>query len=325
MILLITNKADVHPNPVIDYFNQHNIPFFRLNTECLLTDYTFEYQLNNSHSDIHIRCVHNNLKCRVSEITAVWERRPKTPNELFYTDTENINEHNLKEATGFLNDLRYYLKDIPSIGSIQNDDIAQAKILQYKYALECGLNVPSTIIANTKKAIVDFAKHHNELILKPIKSCGIQTGEEEYIFYSTKLSIDTLDDLPDETFSQTLNFIQEYIPKQFELRITIVGKKLFAVKIDTQHLDDLEGKVDWRQADDEHIKYSDYSLPTEIEDKLLMLLDKLGLNFGCIDMIVSHDGSYTFLECNPNGQWLWLEIVVKQDISGAIAEWLVKQ
>ncbi len=39
MILIITNKEDVHPTPVIQYLRQKEYPFFRLNTEALLTDY----------------------------------------------------------------------------------------------------------------------------------------------------------------------------------------------------------------------------------------------------------------------------------------------
>lgn len=38
MILIITNKEDVHPTPV-KYLRQKEYPFFRLNTEALLTDY----------------------------------------------------------------------------------------------------------------------------------------------------------------------------------------------------------------------------------------------------------------------------------------------
>ena len=31
------------------------------------------------------------------------------------------------------------------------------------------------------------------------------------------------------------------------------------------------------------------------------------LNFGCFDVVVSKSGQPVFLECNPNGQWLWVE------------------
>jgi glutathione synthase/RimK-type ligase-like ATP-grasp enzyme len=50
----------------------------------------------------------------------------------------------------------------------------------------------------------------------------------------------------------------------------------------------------------------------------------LDLNFGCFDFIVDENDNVFFLECNSNGQWLWIEEDTGMDISGAIAEWLIK-
>jgi hypothetical protein len=83
MILIITNKEDIHPTPVIELLNKKGIRFFRLNTEALLTDYVFNWYCNASGCDFWIKNVLNNLECRGSEITTVWERRPEAPNELF--------------------------------------------------------------------------------------------------------------------------------------------------------------------------------------------------------------------------------------------------
>ncbi len=41
MVLIFTNKEDAHPNLVIDYLYEWGVPFFRLNTEELLTEYSF--------------------------------------------------------------------------------------------------------------------------------------------------------------------------------------------------------------------------------------------------------------------------------------------
>lgn len=44
------------------------------------------------------------------------------------------------------------------------------------------------------------------------------------------------------------------------------------------------------------------------------------INFGCFDFIVTLDNDYVFLECNPNGQWLWIELATGYDISKVIAK-----
>ena len=56
---------------------------------------------------------------------------------------------------------------------------------------------------------------------------------------------------------------------------------------------------------------------------LIPVMAGMGLNFGCFDFIVTPSGEYVFLECNPNGQWLWVELETGLPISQAIAEFLI--
>jgi hypothetical protein len=50
-----------------------------------------------------------------------------------------------------------------------------------------------------------------------------------------------------------------------------------------------------------------YQLPEEIELKILRFMRRMGLVFGSLDMIVTPEGEYIFLEVNEQGQFLWLE------------------
>lgn len=45
----------------------------------------------------------------------------------------------------------------------------------------------------------------------------------------------------------------------------------------------------------------------------------LGLFSGSFDLIVDRDGQYWFLECNQDGQWSWLDVVVDGAIADAFA------
>jgi glutathione synthase/RimK-type ligase-like ATP-grasp enzyme len=130
--------------------------------------------------------------------------------------------------------------------------------------------------------------------------------------------------IPEEAFSQTVSFVQEYVSKSFELRVTIVGEDVFTARIDNQELEEDKGKVDWRQGYDSGLRLSEFLLPETIKDKCLTLVHALGLNFGCIDLIVRPDGEYIFLECNPNGQWLWVELETGMKISKSIARFLTE-
>ncbi len=48
-------------------------------------------------------------------------------------------------------------------------------------------------------------------------------------------------------------------------------------------------------------------LPDDIALKVRAFMRRMGLWFGCLDMIIQPDGTYVFLEINPNGQWLWIQ------------------
>ena len=322
MILIITNKEDVHPTPVINILKKRNIQVFRLNTECLLTDYEFTWWNNSVVTKFIIYNKKTGLKLDEDNLKVVWDRRPELPKELLVEGNETINQHNLKEAAGFLRFLRSYISDIPSIGSIIYDNFADSKMQQLLYAISVGFIVPHTCFSNRRSDILGMAKDYDDVVLKSIESDGFIDGDfnKEYTFYSQKVSYEDIANAPIEAFIQTASYVQEYIPKAFELRVTVVAKKVFACKIESQHLADGEGKIDWRQGYEHGLRYEPYDLPEDIVQKCIRFLDKMRLNFGAFDFIVTPSGEFVFLECNPNGQWLWIEMETGLNISEAIAD-----
>ena len=321
MILVITNKEDVHPTPVIEILNKRNIPVFRLNTESLLTDYEFCWWNDSDNTHFYITNRQTGLRLDEVNLTTVWDRRLEKPSELPINGTEAINKHNLEEAVGFLRFLRSYIANKPSLGSIKFDGLASSKMEQMRIALLVGLNVPNTCFSNCQENIIAMAKQFDELVLKPIDSNGVwnEEDEQEYVFYTQKVFSEAIMSAPKEAFTQTVSFVQNYIPKAFELRVTVVAGKVFCCKIESQHLADDCGRIDWRQGDDKGLKYSPFTLPDDISQKCLQFLRLMKLNFGAFDFIVTPSGEYVFLECNPNGQWLWIELETGMKISEAIA------
>jgi len=69
--------------------------------------------------------------------------------------------------------------------------------------------------------------------------------------------------------------------------------------------------------------YSSFTLPNDIEEFCIGLLKHFNLNYGAIDMIVTPDGEFVFLEINPNGQWGWIEGLTNMPISDEIITRLV--
>ena len=321
MILIFTNKADAHPTEVIKYLNSWGVPVFRFNTEALLSDYEFRWWCNNDECDFYIKNIKNKLELYGHEITAIWDRRPFEPEELpVKNDDENINTFILQEAMGFLRFVRFYLRNIYSIGSIVGDRPASSKMLQLAIARELGVKIPETVIANTKNAFKDLLCKYKDISIKSIEADGFFTDHgTEYVFYSRKAMSSDILAQPVESFSRTACFLQNYVDKKYELRITVCNRDVIACKIDSQCLDDDKGKIDWRQGYDYGLKQEIIDIPEKIKEFCISFLKELHLNFGCFDFIVTPEEEYVFLECNPNGQWLWIELATGYDISKIIA------
>lgn len=327
MILIVTNKEDIHPTPVIEHLERMGVPFFRLNTESLLSDYDFEWTCQYSNGDdFHIQNIHTGLEAYGHDINSVWERRPLVPSELRCLNREEINRHNIMEAHGFLSFLLYYLEDRFCLGHHLYDRSASSKMLQLKIARKLGMMIPDTCFANNKSAIEAFCGKYEKIGIKSIVNDNIWFNDDgiEHILYTQAITADDLIKLDEQSFSQTVSYLQNYIDKAFELRITVVDSHIFACKIDSQIMGKRFGQVDWRQGLDFDMSHSKYNLPAHIADFCKTFLQKLHLNFGCFDFIVTPEGKYVFLECNSNGQWLWIEHETGMEISRCIAETLMR-
>ncbi|HWN70612.1 MAG TPA: hypothetical protein VNM90_23390, partial [Haliangium sp.] len=114
---------------------------------------------------------------------------------------------------------------------------------------------------------------------------------------------------------------QARVPKQVELRITVAGESVLAAEIHSQSTK--RTQIDWRHYDQGHTPYRAHALPDEIRRACLALVARLGLRFGAIDMIVTPDDRYVFLEINPSGQWMWIENETGLPISDAVCDTLL--
>ena len=326
MVLIFTNKSDTHPTNVIKHLVSWGVPTFRLNTECLLSDYEFCWWCDERGSDFYVRSIKNGLELYGHQITAIWDRRPKEPHMLTikYKD-KKTNKFLRQEASGFLKFLRYYLRNVYSIGSIVEDRTASSKMLQLSIAEKLGMRIPHTIFSNSKNSFLPLLQKYKDISLKSIDASGFFTNDgKEYVFYSRKAKSSEIIAKPEEAFKQTACFLQNYIEKKYELRITVCNKDVVACKIDSQFLDNDKGKIDWRQGYDYGLEQKIVDIPNKIKKFCITFLQKMHINFGCFDFIVTPDNDYVFLECNPNGQWLWIELTTGYDISKIIAKNLAK-
>ena len=323
-ILILTDKGDMHPTSVINLLNERNIPFFRLNTEDLMVDYDFAWHhYSGSKPDFFIKDRINGKIVWGHEIHSVWYRRPGHPKQLLFSINKEIDRHNTLESKQFFIYLMHYLTDIYSIGNHLFDKRANSKMVQSKIATELGMKIAPTCISNVKDEIVSFSSEFKYTSLKCLRDHWMKTEDGKvYDLCTQKVESPKLALQPEEAFSQTVVFAQQYIEKKYELRITVMGPHVFTCKLDSQALTPLTGSVDWRQGYDYGLKHEMIETPLHIESFCKQYLHKLQLNFGCFDFIVTPDDDYVFLECNPNGQWGWIEDECDVPMSEAMVDCL---
>lgn len=197
-------------------------------------------------------------------------------------------------------------------------DMARAdyKPVQLTLAEAVGLSVPATLITNDPDEARPFVTVVGRAVYKPLAGSGIAEEGVHKLVYTNMVTEDDIDD----SVRDTAHLFQAWMPKAYEVRLTVVDHQLFAVRIDG---DSVAAQVDWR-TDYPSLSYSVVEVPDAIRRRVRQLVHRLRLRFGALDFIVGPDGTWTFLEINPNGQWAWLQDATGLPIAAAIADALVK-
>lgn len=182
---------------------------------------------------------------------------------------------------------------------------AENKALQVAVARRCRLAVPETLITNSPDLIRDFLEAHRSegVIAKPFSPTVWQAPDEEFVGRAARLTPDLLPD--DRALRACPMIFQQYIAKEFEVRVTCFGRVLVGAKLDSQT--HKSSQVDWRGCAPRRLNVQPIDLPDQVRKQCIGLLRLLGLKFGCIDMVVTPAGEWVFLEINQMGQFLWLE------------------
>ncbi len=181
---------------------------------------------------------------------------------------------------------------------------SKSKPLQLREAARVGLPIPPTLFSNDPERIRGFIRSNpGGTIYKPFMTAQWRNddGDTAFLFTAT---VDE-DDLPDDEYLRlSPGIFQPRIEKSHELRVTFIGQHTFVARLDSQSVE--AAQVDWR-AGTRTIATTRGELPPAVEGRCRALLDRLGLVFACVDLIVTPAGEHVFIEVNQMGQFLWLE------------------
>ena len=92
------------------------------------------------------------------------------------------------------------------------------------------------------------------------------------------------------------------IQKKIEIRSFYLVDRFYSMAIFSQK--NKKTSTDYRKYDSEiPNRMIPYELPSNIEDMLIRIYEKVGLNTGSADIIVDEENNFYFLEINPVGQF----------------------
>lgn len=206
--------------------------------------------------------------------------------------------------------------DVRWVNDVDAHVRAARKPGQLRLAAECGLRIPATTITNSPEQVLAFFDRHPRVVYKTLSSFVMPPDR---IIFTTEID---RREVAESHASLRLapGIFQEYVDKDHELRVTIIGSKVLVARIDSQA--HAATRIDWRRSQGCDM-YSIGEMSPAGSERLLEFHRRAGLTFAAYDLIVTPDGDEVFLECNPGGQWLWLENELGLDISGALAEILL--
>lgn len=309
-VLVLTGPYDTTADYVVDELNHRGRPVFRCNPGEFPGTLSLAARLETGWTG-YLRLADRELG--LDEVACVYYRRP-TAFEFPAHLSDEERRWALREARaglgGVISALPRWLNHPGDISR------AEYKPLQLALAQAAGLGIPPTLITNEPAQARAFIESVGRAVYKPLSGSGIAEEGVHKLVYANRVAATDIDD----TVRGTAHLFQAWVPKAFEVRLTVIDDAYFAVRIDGESA---AAQLDWR-TDYPSLRYTVVTVPSAIRGGVRHLLQRLRLRFGALDFVVSPDGAWTFLEINPNGQWAWLQDATDLPMAAAIADALVK-
>lgn len=321
MVIVISTDRDVHSKEVMGYLERRGVESLLLDIQKFPTE--IEIGLKKIDNSEEALLFYSGREIDLKDVISFYYRRPVTPLARL-VGNHDVEEYVARESLLFLEALpkivdKFWVSDPDAVR------VSSRKPFQLLVAKKLGFSIPKSAIGNSPKLAADFLdlfEPEAEFAVKPVGRSFVRfkEGDKNYTTFTQRLNRKEILENIERVKNCPLIF-QEYIQKDFELRITVVDNKAFACAIYSQKSE--KTKTDWRRYDISNTPHEVFSLPSEIKQKCLALVRQLGLEFGCIDMIVTSKGEFVFLEINPVGQWLWIEELIGLPITEAVADILM--
>lgn len=306
MILIISSEQDEHARAVLNHLASQRFQVRLLNLSQFPKEMQLSISYNGPHNHAALSSAENNLDLLACKV--IWWRRPQ-PFDLHPEITDAVyRSFAYNECYSAIYGLWLTL-DAFWVNQPMRDEEASRKVSQLKIAREVGLETPSTLVTNDPHRARAFINTYGpEKTVYKAFSGTQEAWRETRVLHSDE--VDLIDNI---RFAPVI--FQEYVPARCDLRVTVVGQDIFPAAI---YSGGTSYEFDYRM-DMDNARVESFDLPERVVECLHAYMDRLGLIYGAIDMRLTPDGRFVFLEINPSGQWLFIENRTGQSITETFA------
>lgn len=315
-VLVLCEDLDITADRVIAELTTRRVPVVRANTAWFPSSLSLYASLRGDRwaGAIRVRGRH----VRWDDVRSVWYRRPngfRFPAAMSAPERRHAGWEARFGLGGVLASLPVHWVNHP-----QREADACYKPIQLTLARRCGLAVPDTVITNEPDRVRQFAAGTaGGIVVKTLSTPAVLESSRITVAHARRLSEADLADL--SGVDVTAHLFQAWVDKVYEVRVTAVGRKLFAVAIEATTP---AAREDWHN-DLDSCRYHVVDVPAQVREPVAAYLDHLGLSYAAFDFAVDQDGRWWFLEANPGGQYGWLQAATGLPISSAIADLLARE
>lgn len=316
MLWIISSEDDGSTNQVIDWLTYYGKKFVRTNeTDKIIS---VDMELGRRFLLVFQRTNGDVYEVDVEKIKSYWYRRGEIKIGDIVKSTDPFEKYLIDEMSVIKEYIYYRMKQVRGINYIHDNEIN--KLEQLHKAISLGLDVPKTYVVSSMERLNNLIKCELSLITKSLFVSGYRLNENQSISWGTqKVLMKDIIGIPPQFYP---SYLQVEIPKLWEIRSFFLHGSIYSSCIFSQS--DEQTKVDFRNYNFEKPnRVVPYKLPINIEEKLILLFEKLEINSGSIDLIYGIDHKYYFLEINPIGQFNQVSFPCNYHLEKIICKYLI--
>jgi ATP-grasp ribosomal peptide maturase len=313
-VLILASELDITADDMVIVLKERDVPVARMDTAWFPQRASVDAAFRDGQWRGVLRAGGRTIA--LEGLRSIWYRSPSAfqfPPEMSETERRWAMGEAKLGLGGVLASLPVRWVNYPS----RNADAAY-KPVQLAVAARCRLAVPDTLITNKAEAVRRFAEG-GTTVAKALGAPAIVEDGGRKTTFTHRLDDTGLADL--RGVEHTAHQFQRWVPKSFEARVFAVGDRVFAAAI---HAGSEASYLDWRN-DYTALRYESIEPPADVAAGVVAYCAELGLGYGAFDFVIGPDGAWVFLECNPGGQYGWIEDAINAPITETIADLLSEE